>query len=94
MRETAVEKKLIEGAFRLGYWAPKFVSPGNDGVPDRILIGHGRVIFIELKTDSGKLSPVQRSQIARLKKYGQTVRVLYGADDVDEFLRELEEDKA
>ena len=91
MRETAVEKKLIEGAYKLGYWAPKFVSPGNDGVPDRLLVGHGRVIFVELKTETGKLSPVQRSQIARLNKFGQSVRILYGADDVDNFLRELKE---
>ncbi len=94
MREVAVEKKLIEGAYKLGFWAPKFVSPGNDGMPDRILVGHGRVIFVELKTDRGTLSPVQKSQIGRLKKYGQEVHVLYGASGVDNFLKELAEGMA
>lgn len=31
------------------------------GVPDRILLGNeGRVVFVELKTPVGKLSPMQR----------------------------------
>lgn len=89
MRESAVERKLTEGVYKLGFWAPKFVSPGNDGMPDRIIVGHGRVIFVELKTDTGVRSPVQRSQIKRLQKYGQDVRVLRGAADVETFLQEL-----
>lgn len=68
----------------------KWTSPGTDGVPDRIVIlPDGRVIFVELKTETGRLSPVQEYQIRRLEKLHQTVRVLHGADEVKEFLQEV-----
>ena len=70
----------------------KWTSPGTDGVPDRIVIlPDGRVIFVELKTETGRLSPVQEYQIRRLQHLHQTVRVLYGAEGVRQFLRDLEE---
>ncbi|MEI3306695.1 MAG: VRR-NUC domain-containing protein [Dysosmobacter sp.] len=46
--------------------------------------------FIELKTETGKLSNLQRVQITRLKDLGQDVRVLYGLEDVKEFLEEMQ----
>ena len=71
--------------------AYKFGSPGNDGVPDRIAILPGKAPkFIELKTETGKLSNLQRAQITRLKDLGQDVRGLYGLEDVKEFLEEMQ----
>lgn len=90
MRESGIEARLIKGATKAGWLALKFVSPGNAGVPDRMLISpEGNVIFAELKTESGKLTALQSAQIARLRKYKQDVRVLYGSDDVDVFLTEI-----
>lgn len=89
MKESAIEKKLLEGARRLGYKAYKFVSPGNDGVPDRIVMGYGRTIFAELKTEKGRPSRIQKVQIRVLQNLGQDVRVLYGSKGVEEFLQDL-----
>jgi len=90
LKESSIEARLVRGATRKGWLALKFVSPGNAGVPDRMLIGpDGHVIFVELKTESGKLSALQSAQIARLRKYRQDVRVLYGAKAVDDFLKEV-----
>ena len=59
MRERDVEKILVGEVKRLGGRAYKWVSPGNDGVPDRIVIFPGRKpVFVELKTETGKLSPL------------------------------------
>ncbi len=89
MRERDVEKILVGEVKRLGGRAYKWVSPGNDGVPDRIVIFPGRKpVFVELKTETGKLSPLQAAQIARLKELGQDVRVLHGPTGVGAFLRE------
>ena len=50
MLEREIEKKLVDGVRKLGGRAYKFVSPGNDGVPDRIVVLPGRAPkFIELK---------------------------------------------
>lgn len=79
MKERDIEKILVSEVKKLGGRAYKWVSPGNDGVPDRIVILPGRVpIFVELKADGGKLSRLQESQITRLSELGQDVRVVTG----------------
>lgn len=91
MREKTVEARLRHGVEKMGGACFKWTSPGQDGVPDRIVILPGRVIFVEMKTETGKLSKVQEYQIDRLRRLKQTVRVLHGADEVKAFLRDLEE---
>lgn len=69
----------------------KFVSPGNDGVPDRIVVlPGGGVIFIELKATTGKLMANQRVQISRLRKQGALVFVLTGKRDAELFVDYIE----
>ena len=54
MKEKEIEKILVDEVKRLGGRAYKWTSPGNDGVPDRIVfLPDTRVIFVELKTDTG-----------------------------------------
>lgn len=87
MPEREVEKKLVDGIRKLGGRAYKWVSPGANGVPDRIVIlPGGRIVFVELKTEIGRVSKLQKMQHAILRRLGCDVRVLYGADDVAAFL--------
>lgn len=75
----------------------KFVSPGNDGVPDRIIVlPGGSVIFVELKDKKGVLMANQRIQVARLRKQGALVFVITGmleaklfVDDMERVIHEL-----
>ena len=56
MKESQVERRLVEGVRKLGGVCMKFVSPGTPGVPDRLIItATGRIIFAELKTETGRL---------------------------------------
>lgn len=90
MTEREIEKKLVDGVRKLGGRAYKFVSPGNDGVPDRIVVLPGiSPVFVELKTETGRLSSLQNVQIKKLKDLGQDVRILYGLEDVKRFLEEM-----
>ena len=90
MLEKEIEKKLVVGVRKIGGVAYKFVSPGNDGVPDRmVLLPGGSVIFAELKTEVGKLSSRQKIQIKKLQALGFDVRTLFGAAEVEEFLEEI-----
>ena len=90
LRERDVERRLVDGVKALGGRSYKWVSPGNVGVPDRIVLFGGRTIFVELKTDDGRLSPVQARQIQRIADMGNEVEVIYGPGGVDDFLRRLE----
>ena len=49
----------------------------------------GRLIFVELKADRGRLEPIQKVQIRRIQKLGQEVRVVRGMDGLEEFLHEV-----
>jgi hypothetical protein len=86
MLERTVEKKLVDKIKRMGGEAVKFVSPASRGWPDRlVLLPEGRVAFVELKTDKGVLSEIQKHRIATLQKLGHEVHVLYGVGDVESF---------
>ena len=90
MKESEIERVLVEEVKHLGGRAYKWTSPGNDGVPDRIVfLPDTRVIFVELKTDTGRLSPLQKIQIDRLKKLGQWVEVVKGIQGVKMFFQDL-----
>lgn len=90
MKECEIEEILADEIRRLGGRAYKWVSPGNNGVPDRIVIFPDRApVFVELKTESGDLSPLQRVQIGRLRKLGQRVEVVRGIDGLSQFFQDL-----
>ena len=91
MKESQIERRLVEGVKRLGGMCLKFVSPGTLGVPDRIIItAKGRVIFVELKTETGRLAKIQRYVIGEMRKRGADARVVKGIDEVKELLAEIE----
>lgn len=90
MTEAQIESKLVRLVRQRGGLCYKFVSPGNTGVPDRIVITpDGRTIFVELKTDSGRLAKVQKWQITEMKKRGCDVRTIRGLDEVKDFVNEV-----
>lgn len=93
MIEKLIEQHLVKGVKKLGGLCLKFVSPGSSGVPDRIIISStGEVIFVELKTERGKLSKLQEHMIDEMRKRSANVKVLYGLQDVKSFLDELSGD--
>lgn len=90
MKESQIERALARGVKERGGLCYKFISPGNPGVPDRLVITKaGRVIFVELKTEAGRLAKIQKWQRTQLEKRGMEVRVLYGLEAVKDFLREV-----
>jgi len=85
MRERDLESILAREVRRAGGEAYKWISPGNDGVPDRIVIMNGSVVFVEMKTETGRLSAVQKVQIRRLRELGQAVEVVQGLRGLEQF---------
>lgn len=90
MKESTIEARLVREVRKLGGLCYMFTSPGNPGVPDRIVIlPDGRTIYVELKTEIGRLAKIQQWQLDEMRKRGADVRVLKGLDQVMEFLEEV-----
>lgn len=88
--EKDIERWLGNQLKKMGCIYMKFVSPGNDGVPDRIIVlPGGSVIFVELKATTGKLMANQRVQISRLRKQGAIVFVITGKTDAELFVDDI-----
>nr|MDD6336208.1 VRR-NUC domain-containing protein [bacterium] len=81
MTEAQIEARMVRMVKARGGLCYKFVSPGTAGVPDRIIITPtGRVVFVELKTQTGQLANIQRFQIGEIKRRGADARVVKGWD--------------
>ncbi len=90
MKESAIEAWMVRAVRSRGGLCYKWVSPGTTGVPDRIVIlPDGRTIYVELKTEAGRLSEIQKHIHAELRKRGADVRTLYGLDQVKAFIEEV-----
>lgn len=90
MREKEIETYLREQVRKVCGKAYKFVSPGNDGVPDRLVcLPGGRVVFVELKAPGQHPRPLQIHQIGLLKQLGFQVEVIDSKEQVDEFIQSL-----
>ena len=70
MRESTIERKLVAYCKAKGLLCYKFSSPAHRGVPDRIILGQGKVLFLELKATGCKPSALQLREIERIRVAG------------------------
>ena len=90
MREKKIEEKLVKEVKRYGGKCWKFVSPGTDGVPDRIVLLHkGRIAFVELKAPGKELRPQQKKRKRELEELGFKVYVLDNEEEIGGIINEI-----
>lgn len=83
MRERQIEQRLTRAVRKHQGLCPKWVSPGLDGVPDRIiLLPGGRIAFAELKAPGRPLRPLQRRRRAQLEALGFRVYVIDNQEQI------------
>ena len=90
MLEKTIENKLTLAVKKAGGIAPKFVSPGYAGMPDRLVLLPGGVIaFAELKAPGQKPRPIQEARHRLLRRLGFRVYVIDSEDQIGGMLRDL-----
>jgi G:T-mismatch repair DNA endonuclease (very short patch repair protein) len=90
MREKQIEARLKREVKKIGGLALKFASPGNAGVPDRIvLLPYGKVVFVELKAPGKKLRPLQIKRKEQLEDLGFKVYIIDSYGKIDVFIQEV-----
>ena len=91
MREKVIEDKLVKAVRIMGGLAPKFVSPGFDGVPDRlVLLPQGKMAFIELKAPGKVLRPLQMRRKRQLEGLGFRVYRIDSPEQIGGILDEIQ----
>lgn len=92
LQEKDIEKYFVRRVREAGGKAYKFVSPGNNGVPDRMVcLPGGRVVFVELKAPGKGPRPMQIHQIGILREFGFRVEIVDSKESADEFILSLQE---
>lgn len=91
MLERVIESRLRQEAKKRGGMALKFVSPGMNGVPDRIvLLPGGKMAFVELKVPGKVPRALQEKRIGQLRQLGFLVYVLDSTERIGGILDEIQ----
>lgn len=92
MLEKTVENELCNRVKNeLHGRALKFVSPGQNGVPDRIvLVPYGRIYFVETKAPGKKLRKLQEYVCSLIRQLGFNVLRIDTIEKVEDFVREVQ----
>lgn len=89
-KEKHVEQKLVTAVKAAGGICPKFVSPGTDGMPDRlVLFPEGRIGFVEVKAPGKKPRPLQERRHAQLRALGFPVFILDDPEQIPGIIGEV-----
>jgi len=88
--EKQIEAYLVKRVKALGGVAYKFTSPAHRGVADRVVcLPDGQTWFVEVKTDGGRLSPLQKVFAADMARMNQKYACLWSKEHVDEWLKSV-----
>ena len=83
MKEKNVEQQLVKAVKAAGGICPKLISPGTNGMPDRMaLLPGGRIVFVEVKAPGKKPRPLQMLRHFDLERLGFSVFVLDSPDQI------------
>ena len=90
MREKTIEQHLVKAVKNSGGIAPKLVSPGFDGMPDRlVLLPGGKIGFVEVKAPGKEPKPLQVARHGLLRRLGFKVYVLDDPEQIGGILDEI-----
>lgn len=90
MREKIVEQHLVKAVKSSGGIAPKLVSPGFNGMPDRlVLLPGGKIGFVEVKAPGKEPRPLQVARHGWLRRLGFKVYILDDLEQIGGILDEI-----
>jgi hypothetical protein len=90
MLEQEIEQQLVRAVKKMGGRAVKFMSPGFDGMPDRlVLLPGGRCGFVEVKAPGKKPRALQVVRHEMLRAWGFKVYVADAKEQIEEIINDI-----
>lgn len=83
MKESQLQTKVVKKLKEHGWFVTKLISTSTPGICDLMAIRNGLVIMLEIKTDKGVVSELQKYMIEKLNKMGVFARVITCIEDID-----------
>ena len=91
MREKEIERRLNQEVRRSGGLSLKLVSPGFNGMPDRLILYRGgKAAFCEVKAPGKGPRALQIYRMEQLKGLGFPVYVVDSEEEIPEVLEEIQ----
>jgi len=79
MTEQQIQAKRIKEFQELGYYVIKLIKTNTNGIPDVLAIPpDSGVIFTEIKTEKGVVSPLQKYRMKELNDNGIETEIYRG----------------
>ena len=90
MRESKIERALVNAVRKQGGIAFKFTSQTMNGIPDRlVLLPGGQIGFVELKAPGKQLRLLQKKRKAQLEALGFPVFTVDRLDMIDGTIKRI-----
>jgi hypothetical protein len=74
--ESTIEKTVCKHAKHNDWLVYKFSSPAQRGVPDRVFLKAGRIVFVEFKATGKKATKQQIATHEKIRSQGFEVHVI------------------
>lgn len=81
MLESQIQSKILQYLKQEGYFCFKTVATNKRGIPDIFVLVDGVAIFLEVKTQTGRVSALQDYQMTQIRAAGGYVYVVRNLDD-------------
>ena len=70
MRESDIQHEIIEWLEKHDFYVVKLIQTNKNGIPDLIVLKDGCTIFIEVKSEKGKVAELQKYRHKQLLEKG------------------------
>ena len=87
--EQKIQSEIEAYLRKSGYFVTKLLATTTNGIPDLLAVKNGMALFVEVKTDRGRLSALQKYRIEELNEYAVAV-VARSVDDVSKVIASME----
>lgn len=87
MRESILQAKIIKALESAGWFVVKLIQTSKNGIPDLLCLKNKEVVFIEVKAEKNKPSPLQMYVMGKIKEQNVKTIIAYDLKDINAIIK-------